>query len=574
MRREYRQSDPQSEYFTIEVESAGILRYNKDSWITSAATLQYSKNGGAWTTITPQTGDTGAISVVAGDKIAWKGVNSGLTNSTASYRCSFCASTCTYKISGNIMSLLHGDNFRNAYFIGSTTGNYNDWGTYTFARVFAQCTGLTDASKLALPASASCTAVYYAMFSGCTNLVHAPKEIGLIQLSASTQVCWRMFAGCTSLVDSPEIKVTSIVGTNSQSKQFQEMFLGCTNLVTPPQTLPLDMETTNSGVTDIYNKMFAGCTSLTYGPTLPSTYLNRYCYRGMFSGCTSLTQAPNLPATFNQIWHADSAYEYMFNNCTSLVNAPIMSGAATDNGSHRCMFADCTSLKNVQAQLTAHNIFPYCYEGMFSGCTSLVTAPSLTAATSLTIGSTAGTSCFQNMFRGCTSLKNPPVLPAVSLNGAVSCYRAMFAYCTNLEKTPTLPASTLSNFCYYEMFRGCSSLSAVTTLPATTLANSCYGFMFNGCRNLKTAPVLPALKLVSTCYEYMFTGCEKLNYIKCLASASTTTQLTGCTQAWVSNVASSGTFVKHTNATTGGNGWTTYGGDGIPYGWTIQNATS
>ena len=62
----------------------------------------------------------------------------------------------------------------------------------------------------------------------------------------------------------------------------------------------------------------------------------------------------------------------------------------------------------------------------------------------------------------------------------------------------------------------------------------------------------------------MFYNCTRLNYIKCLA---TDISATNCTQGWVSGVASTGTFVKNPNMTS----WTT-GVDGIPSGWTVQDA--
>ena len=71
--------------------------------------------------------------------------------------------------------------------------------------------------------------------------------------------------------------------------------------------------------------------------------------------------------------------------------------------------------------------------------------------------------------------------------------------------------------------------------------------MFQNCTSLTTAPELPAITLTNACYAYMFNGCSSLNYIKCLA---TNVEGNGdwliqgrATQEWVTNVASSGTFV-------------------------------
>ena len=78
--------------------------------------------------------------------------------------------------------------------------------------------------------------------------------------------------------------------------------------------------------------------------------------------------------------------------------------------------------------------------------------------------------------------------------------------------------------------------------------------------------LLPATTLAEHCYEEMFSGCAKLNYIKCLA---TDILASYCTQGWLFNVASTGTFVKNASMTS----WTT-GVNGIPSRWTVQTASA
>jgi hypothetical protein len=88
--------------------------------------------------------------------------------------------------------------------------------------------------------------------------------------------------------------------------------------------------------------------------------------------------------------------------------------------------------------------------------------------------------------------------------------------------------------------------------------------MFNGCTSLTTAPELPATTLADYCYIYMFRGCSKLNYIKMLA---TNISISGCLTNWVSNVSSTGTFVKNPAMTS-----LPTGKSGIPSGWTVVDA--
>ena len=168
---------------------------------------------------------------------------------------------------------------------------------------------------------------------------------------------------------------------------------------------------------------------------------------------------------------------------------------------------------------------------------------------------------FYELFYQNTNIKSAKnlILPATTL--ASSCYRYMFDGCTSLTSAPELPATTLADSCYQGMFRDCTSLKTAPELPVTTLARQCYSYMFSGCTSLKTAPELPATTLTSWCYTGMFNGCTSLNYIKCLA---TNISATNCTLNWVSNVASTGRFVKASSMTS----WTT-GNNGIPTGWTV-----
>ena len=100
-------------------------------------------------------------------------------------------------------------------------------------------------------------------------------------------------------------------------------------------------------------------------------------------------------------------------------------------------------------------------------------------------------------------------------------------------------------------------------LPATSLTENCYYHMFSGCTNLTVGPELLAKTLKTSSYEGMFSECSNLSYVKCLA---TNMLATNCTTNWLSNVASTGTFVKKPGAV-----WST-GANGIPSGWTVVNA--
>jgi hypothetical protein len=170
--------------------------------------------------------------------------------------------------------------------------------------------------------------------------------------------------------------------------------------------------------------------------------------------------------------------------------------------------------------------------------------------------------CFSHLFDGCSSLTTAPELPAMTLDD--SCYSGMFNGCESLTTAPELPAKTLVSRCYSGMFAVCKSLTTAPELPAMTLTNYCYSGMFYGCSSLTSATELPAATLAEGCYREMFNGCSSLNSITMLA---TDISAANCLSNWVNGVSSTGTFVKHVDMTS-----LPSGVDGIPEGWTVENA--
>ena len=194
---------------------------------------------------------------------------------------------------------------------------------------------------------------------------------------------------------------------------------------------------------------------------------------------------------------------------------------------------------------------------LFWKCSKLISAKNL-----IMPATTLRWRCYNNMFYDCSQLIETPNLPATTLVEA--CYQDMFRKCTSLVTAPTLPATTLAERCYQDMFNGCTSLVNAPELSATMLQYMCYTGMFLGCTSLTTAPELPATILATQCYQQLFQNCSSLNYIKCLA---TNISATNCTNYWIYGVAATGTFVKNPDMTS----WTT-GNNGIPSGWTVQDA--
>ena len=154
-----------------------------------------------------------------------------------------------------------------------------------------------------------------------------------------------------------------------------------------------------------------------------------------------------------------------------------------------------------------------------------------------------------------------------------SIYRSMFSGCTSLTTAPELPATTLSQECYNSMFSGCVSLTTAPALPATTLADGCYSYMFAGCSGLTSSPVLPATQPVNDCYRGMFSGCP-LTSITCNLLVDANFDYNN-TLGWNRGAEQFGVFRKNPNSTWKTNSQVfadTYAQDsGVPDDWTVED---
>ena len=300
------------------------------------------------------------------------------------------------------------------------------------------------------------------------------------------------------------------------------------------------------------------------GLILPSK-LTKECFRSMFEGNTYLTDAPDLPATYIP----EHSYDSMFKDCTSLEMAPELPAAVVDAYAYANMFSGCESLINIPDVLPTKYLTSHCYEYMFKNCTSLDTIPEgFLPATSV------AEYCYRGMFMGTGVVEIPEGLLPANMRLAQYCYSGMFQNCTALEVVPEglLPTLSFSTgngapYCYAYMFSGCTSLVEVPEdlLPATSLYNRCYQGMFLGCTSLEKAPILRYYRAAGGFYDAMFQNCTSLTEVTCLATEFGTGLNIG-TNAWLDNVAASGTFYKDANAT-----WTLDSTSGVPTGWTVED---
>lgn len=426
------QSSPSTieDYFTIAALENGLtVKLSKTA-------LSYRIDGGSWTSLAA---NTATSSINAGQRIQIKINNPTISDGIGTFTVNK-----KFNVEGNIMSLLHGDNYKSQT---SLSGKNS-----AFKWLFKGCTYLQSAENLYLPATTLAVECYHSMFYDCKSLTKAPT------LPATTlgQYCYSlMFGGCELLETAPALPATSL------SKYcYDSMFYGCKKLITAP-TLPA-----TSLAEGCYEQMFQNCTSLKTGSSIPSVLLSIYCCFEMYSGCTSLVTAPSLPSTRLNT----CCYYGMFRGCSSLTKAP---------------------------SLPATTLSTECYSYMFDGCTSLVTAPTISATT-------LATKCFDSMFSGCKSLKTPPSLPVTTL--AEGCYYDMFRGCTSLVTPPSLPATTLATDCYNGMFSYCSSLTTAPELNAIRLKKRCYSNMFNGCSKLNYIKMLGVDICSSSCLANWVNG--------------------------------------------------------------------
>ena len=164
------------------------IPYNLNTdYLTS---VSYSLDGGAtWVTTANAASQIITITtptVETGKTVKWKGIGTAYATNDGIYGSSFNA-TGRFSVSGNIMSLLFGDNYRRKVEISNSNA---------FNHLFRGSDKITDAGNLLLPATTLAEYCYANMFYGCTNLTTAP-ELPATTLASSCY--FQMFCNCTKL---------------------------------------------------------------------------------------------------------------------------------------------------------------------------------------------------------------------------------------------------------------------------------------------------------------------------------------------------------------------------------------
>lgn len=207
---------PTESYLEFNIISGGTIYWFKGA-NAAAKSIEYSINGGNWTTVTSLTNSastgTNTITVTNGDKVRFRGTNSTYCGGTTMAYTNRFITTARFDLHGNVMSLINSTSFAN---LTSFTDNYALLG------LFYQQTGLTSASGMVLPATTLVERCYQSMFNGCTSLTTAP-ELPATNLVTS---CYNsMFQNCSSLTTAPDLLASTLI-TNC----YYHLFYGCSNL--------------------------------------------------------------------------------------------------------------------------------------------------------------------------------------------------------------------------------------------------------------------------------------------------------------------------------------------------------
>ena len=247
----------------------------------------------------------------------------------------------TFKISGNIMSTVWGDDYvyapaNKVPYPGTTHSDdrHNGYEILHFSSIISDNT-LTDAGDLWLPTKNLGIYIFDTMFEGCSSLTDVP-DINAKYLPKGA--CKNMFKSCSSLTTMPTILAETL-----EEEAIDYMFDGCSSLVTTTQ---LHIKKIIGGG---INWIFNNCTSLVTAPVwnedievVDMTY-NYNWFDFTFAGCSSLEDVSTWNLRFNSI----SAYNNitghcMYAGCTSLTNSPYwaLTYESSDEVSLETMYED------------------------------------------------------------------------------------------------------------------------------------------------------------------------------------------------------------------------------------------
>ena len=310
---------------------------------TNLSYIEYSLDGRNWSRTpnedsvekTIQVG-TQQNPIPVGGKVYWRGSGNQMGRNTSTY--STFSATGNFDVSGNIHSLLFGDNFASATAYG---------GDYALAGLFYGNEKLIHAHNLVFPTFANKLAAYCYLFANCSNLVsiadlpaltisgntyfgfalNCTSLASLPTISATTMTrpnaCYRMFKGCTSLTGQVSINIQLQPDANANCSQgFLEMFYGCSGITSA-------VITTTGYDTALFEGCFRGCSSMTTLTYTPPTTAAPRMFLQFCAYCTALTTIPD----FNIATLPENCFNSAFYGCSNLAYVKCL---ATDISANNC----------------------------------------------------------------------------------------------------------------------------------------------------------------------------------------------------------------------------------------------
>ena len=472
-------TDYSQEYLTLEVVTDGTIGLKTNGSIGSK-TLSYKINNGEWTSISTSASNGGVVyiqNLVAGDKVKFKGSNNSYASSKNNYM-NFEGGTATFNIWGNIMSLTNGDNFASAT---SLTGTFNFCSIFKlspclsaenlilpvltlteacYRAMFSKAT-LTVAPKI-LPATTLAQYVYWYMFEECP-IITAPELPFTGTLPAYSY--GYMFTGCTNL-NYVKCLATNISATSATTGWLTNVAKTGTFIKNS------DMSGWSTGVNGI--------------PSGWTTQDNTHDYSQDYFTIVSRANSNVIKLMCAESW--GDSYPIEVEVSTDNGNTWTTKESTTSGVTLATLNNGDKLLVRGQNSGYAYYMDPYQYNCFVStgnfdvqgNIMSLIVGDDFENAISF-----QDQYAFVSLFANCTHLIHAHnlVLPATDLYGGD--YREMFSGCTSLVSGPTLPALKPYIASYDSMFYGCSSLTSVTCLATDISEVGCvedwmYGVAANG----------------------------------------------------------------------------------------------
>lgn len=190
VKKKLKVSNGKNTYLTFEAIESGIFTFTANG---SNSLLYSIDNGQTWTS------GVNTPTIAAGDKVLWKGNCIVAPNTYAIGRFS---STGKFNVSGNILSLIYGDEYKGKYKIDNTSSSYK----WVFNKLFYN-TKIVNAKDLLLIADILSDNCYYSLFEKCSLLITAPA---LPAMTLANYCYSSMFSGCSALTSAPALPATTL----------------------------------------------------------------------------------------------------------------------------------------------------------------------------------------------------------------------------------------------------------------------------------------------------------------------------------------------------------------------------